>query len=113
MSEVISFRLNKNNPREAQAFEVLNTWIEQGFSARFILTKALLELDHPVSDLKMGQDGRDLSLVLDQIGQLIEALKEIQPDPLVSKTPDVDALALSESFLAAIRHGVKPGIKPN
>jgi len=46
MSEVISFRLDNANPREAQALEVLNAWIEKGFSTRFILTTALLELEH-------------------------------------------------------------------
>ena len=67
MSEVISFRLDNANPREAQALEVLNAWIEKGFSTRFILTTALLELEHHGSDLEMNQDNRDWGLVLDQI----------------------------------------------
>jgi len=57
MSDVISFRLNKENQREAKALEVLNAWIEKGFSTRHILTMALLELDHPGSEPAKGEDG--------------------------------------------------------
>jgi hypothetical protein len=34
MSEVISFRLDNTNPREAQALEVLKAWIGMGYSIR-------------------------------------------------------------------------------
>lgn len=43
MSEEISSRLDYTNPREAQALEVLNTWIEKCYSTRFNLKKALPE----------------------------------------------------------------------
>ena len=111
MSEVISFRLNKDNPREAQAFEVLNAWIRKGFSARFILTKALLELDHLGSDMEMSQDDRDLGLVLDQIDQLLEIVKAIKANPITRQDLDPEQPILHESFLASIKLGAKPGIK--
>jgi hypothetical protein len=108
MSEVISFRLDKTNPREAKALEVLNAWIEKGFSARFILTKTLLELDHPGSDLEMSQDDLDLGLVFDQIGQLLEIMKA---NPIAMQSINLEQPILHESFLASIKHGVRPGMK--
>jgi len=45
MSEVISFRLNRENPREALALEVLKNRFRKGFSVRYVLTEALLKLD--------------------------------------------------------------------
>ena len=45
MSEVISFRLNKDNPREARALMVLKGWQEQGHNIRYIITEALVNLD--------------------------------------------------------------------
>ena len=111
MSEVISFRLNKDTPREAQALEVLNTWIRKGFSARYIITKALLELDHPGSDLEMSQDNRDLDLVIDQFDQLFEIVKAIKANPITRQDLDPEQPILHESFLASIKLGAKPGIK--
>jgi hypothetical protein len=108
MSEVISFRLDKTNLREAKALEVLNIWIEKGFSTRFILTKALLELDHPGSDLEMSQDDRDLGLVIDQIGQLLEIVKA---NPIAVQSFNLEQPILNESLLTSIKQGVKPGIK--
>ncbi len=52
MSKVISFRLDKANPREAQALNILDTWIGQGYSLRFIFTKALLDIDQPGSGIR-------------------------------------------------------------
>ena len=109
MSEVISFRLNKDNLREAQALEVLNTWVRKGFSARLIFIKALLELDHPGSDLEMSQDNRNLGLVLDQIDQLLEIVKAIKANPITKQDHDPEQPILHESFLASIKRGAKPG----
>lgn len=108
MSEVVSFRLNKDNPREAQALEVLNAWIEKGFSVRYTLTKALLRLDHPGLDLESSQDDRDMRLVLDQIGQLLEIVKA---NPLTSQEITTEQPILQESFLTSIKQGAKQGIK--
>ena len=46
MSKVYSFRLDENNPREAQAREVINAGAEDGYSLRYIVTEALLGLDY-------------------------------------------------------------------
>ena len=45
MCKVISFRLDQNNPREAEALSILDDRLSQGFSTRHTLTEALLLLD--------------------------------------------------------------------
>jgi hypothetical protein len=111
MSVVISFRLDRTNPREARALDLLNAYIEQGYNARFILTQALLELDHPGSDLEMSQDDQGLQLVLDHIDQLIEIVRVGESNPLSKKTIEPELPKLNDRFLASIKQGAKPGIK--
>jgi hypothetical protein len=41
MSKVYSFRI-ENNPREAQAREVIDAWVTQGYSLRHIIVCALI-----------------------------------------------------------------------
>ena len=43
MSKVYSFRLDSDNPREAQAIEVIDNWVSQGYSLRNLLTEALIK----------------------------------------------------------------------
>ena len=52
MSEVISFRQNKDNPREEKAVQVLRTWTAQGFNVRHTITEALLKRAGPNLDLR-------------------------------------------------------------
>lgn len=108
MSEVISFRLDNTNPREAQALGVLNTCTDKGFSIRFILTTALIELEHINPELEMNMDNRELGLVLDQINQLLEIVKA---NPIAVQSTNMEQPILRESFLASIKQGVRPGIK--
>lgn len=110
MSEVISFRLDKKNPREAQAYLILNTWIEKGFSTRSVLTTALLRLDQPGSDLEPGPGNRNWDAILDQISQLLDLVEKMKK-PVVSQENNSEPCILRDSFLASIRHGAKPGIK--
>ena len=111
MSEVISFRLDKTNPREAKALEVLNAWIEKGFGTRHILTTALLELDHPGSDLEPRQGDRDWGSVLDQIGELLGFVEAMKTKPIAGQEIIPEQPILHESFLDSIKQQAKPGIK--
>ncbi|MBI9045525.1 MAG: hypothetical protein JEZ06_13630 [Anaerolineaceae bacterium] len=43
MSKIYSFRLNENNPREAQAREVIEPWRKEGHSIRYMLPLVLLK----------------------------------------------------------------------
>ena len=45
MSEVISFRLNPENSREAKALDTLKMWREEGYTLRHKITEAILRLD--------------------------------------------------------------------
>jgi len=45
MSEVISFRLDKENLREAKALMILHEWRKNGYSLRQTITEALVSLD--------------------------------------------------------------------
>ncbi len=110
MSEVVSFRLDKTNPREARALEVLAAYLEQGYSARYILTEALLKLDHPGSFSNLSQDDQGLRLVLDHIDQLIEIVSAGE----ITQSRDIldpEQIMLNDRFLASIKQGAKPGIK--
>ena len=111
MSEVISFRMDKNNPREAHALDVLNTWIDKGFNTRFILTKALLELDHPDFDAEETRNDQGVDVVLDQIGRVLEIVKSLKVNPTREKHPDNEHSGLNDGFIESIRQGIKPGIR--
>jgi hypothetical protein len=50
MSKVYSFRLDSENPREALAMDVINTWVSQGYSLRRILTDALINYQDKGND---------------------------------------------------------------
>ena len=45
MSKVYSFRLSNDNPREAQAREVIEAWVEEGYSLRQVIVESLLSLE--------------------------------------------------------------------
>jgi hypothetical protein len=111
MSDILSFRLNIKNPREAQALQILEKWCAKGYSLRYVLTQALLELDHPGSDLEMGRDDQDLGLVLHQIGRLLEIIQKINDDPITRQKPDPDQPILRDGFLVSIKQAAKPGIR--
>ena len=42
MSKVYSFRLCDENPREAQAREVIEAWVEEGYLFRYIIVESLI-----------------------------------------------------------------------
>ena len=67
MSKVYSFRLDADNPREAQAIEVISTWVSQGYSLRYILTEALI---------KNGNVQENSSILAESIDRLSELVRE-------------------------------------
>ena len=76
MSEVISFRLDAKNPREADALQILARCQEQGYSVRHVLTEALLKFDQAgieqVLQLQMDEILTRLNQVRDQL-ELVQA----------------------------------------
>ena len=107
MSEVVSFRLSKDNPREAKAREVLRRLYHDGYSIRHILTEALL-----LFDTKDEHDPfADVNQALEKIGQMLEGLQKKQVVVAASKTTEPEQPPLSAEFLSSVRQVVKPGMK--
>ena len=98
MSEVISFRLDKDNPREAQARAVLKAWVDKGYGIRYVLTEALLAYQNSQRDV----DIRELSMKLEEISNLL------RQNGTPSKQEDSNNM-LSDSFMASIRKTAKSG----
>jgi len=110
MSEVISFRLDKSNPREAQAIEKLNRWMDRGYSSRFILTQALLRIDD-IDEENENHSNHEINSVLDQLNSLLELLNNQDIKSMLKHNTNIDAIALKGGFLSSIKQGIKPGIK--
>ena len=65
MSKVYSFRLDAENPREAQAREVIDVWVSKMYSLRHILTDALIGYGCH------GDTTKEWDKVYDQITELV------------------------------------------
>ena len=98
MSRVIGFRLDRENPREAQALAVLEAWQEAGYSTRHILTEALLALD--------GKDGAPefpVEEILSALERVGEQLARLQPERLGPRSVKTPEASLEEAFLQSGR----------
>ncbi len=113
MSEVISFRLDRDNPREARAREVLRAWYAQGYSVRYVLTEALLSLE------ESQQQDQESTFALDEVNrtlhQVMQLLERMQNGRYVAAAARDDdqqpKAALTETFVASVRSAAKPGMK--
>lgn len=107
MSKVISFRLNPENPREAEALTILDSWLSKGFNTRHTLTEALLMLDVEKSQLPDKETLNDLT------NQIQVLLNKVEVGS-IHKTNNGDASSqqeLSVGFVSSIRKVAKPGLK--
>lgn len=107
MSKIYSFRLNPDNPREAEALTILHSWITQGFSTRHTMTEALLNLDSARLQKAEYQVNNELTL------QIMELLNIIESGLLLSKMTDKinPKIELSDKFVSSIEEAVKPGMR--
>ena len=101
MSKVYSFRLDENNPRETQAREVIDAWMGEEYSLRYVIVDALLSYER-VDD---NQD--ELSIFLEKLQDLILSLN-INPT-----TQTINAPMLSSPFLDAVKQSVRSGVSAN
>jgi hypothetical protein len=85
MSEVISFRLDRNNPREAQALGVLKKGQEAGYSLRHVLTEALLALEASAEEEQAVAQA--LLEVAGRLGQIQSALEQFRHMKLPPSQP--------------------------
>ena len=97
MSKVYSFRLDNDNPREAQAREVIEAWVGEGYSLRYVIVDALL------SYKKSETENSELNSVVEQLQDLILSLDR-QPTTEPLESP------LSNSFLDAVKQSVRDGV---
>jgi hypothetical protein len=108
MSDVISFRLRKDNPRDAQALAVLQERLSQGYSTRYILTEALLQLreigEHENTYLCYQE-------IIQNLMQLNDILVTMANGQIVQMTEKVESnRELSQTFLNSIKKSVNTGI---
>jgi hypothetical protein len=107
MSIVISFRLNPDNPREAQALDILRTKQKEGFSSRRILTDALIKMA-----VENGNSNfppiNEFHETLEQVSGLLERLNgaiQTTNQPIHS-----EASALNDAFLTNVRIAARAGM---
>jgi hypothetical protein len=98
MSKVYSFRLDDDNPREAQAKGVIHAWVEEGYSLRHVVVEALLSFGNN------NAGHNELNEVVEQLQDLILTLDR----PPVTESSDA---LLSNSFLDAVKQSAKGGVK--
>jgi hypothetical protein len=111
MSEVISFRLSNENPREIRALEVLNRLRVEGQSIRLIITEALLKLDDQQTPKPEQTYWVEVSDKLNCISEMIEKLGIERPQEFIPENKDLPDPTLSDSFVASIIKSVIPGIE--
>ena len=103
MSKVYSFRLDENIPREAQARDVIDAWVDEGYSLRQKIVDMLISLQDQDKGIKEnGYDG-----LLKQIESLIAAS---------DKKADVfDSLKdeLSGKFISSLKASMRGDLKQN
>ena len=108
MSEVFSFRLDKDNPREAQALSVLYEWKDKGHSLRFVLVEALLALNQETSDTSNVKSKIAIGEILSHLSELNRKLDMRTSTDLCEKTENSE---LTPIFLTSIKQTIKPGMK--
>lgn len=102
MSQVFSFRLDENNPREAQAIQIIQAWASRGYSIRFTVVEALLTVDKDKTLLE------NISITLDQINTILQKLQDEPHSQNNLSSKDAD---LSETFVSAVLKTSRPGLR--
>lgn len=111
MSDVISLRLDKDNPREEKARQVLKAWYEDGYSLRYILTEALLRLEEPQTALVEEAVLEEVNEKLSRISQLLERIGNGQTPGVVELEGEPSHSELTAGFIGVIRQAAKPGLR--
>lgn len=106
MSEVISFRLDPKNPREAQALEILRTKQIEGFSSRRVLTDALIGLGVRKEQNTLFSI-EEFNMALEQVSDLLE---QIIGSNQSDDQSTVQIVALKDNFLNSVKVAAKPGL---
>ena len=111
MSEVISFRLDKDKPRESRALRVLKRWQEEGHNTRYIVTEALLLLDDSnKNELKVVMLA-ELNEKLKHVSQIFNQMEYDRTTKLKPSCQPTSETKLTDGFIQGIKEAVKPGTK--
>ena len=87
MSEVFSFRLDKNNPREARVLEFLNCKHGIGYSLRQIIVEAILNFEETNPNRISTPILNELHILITQLNYILERF-EGQNNLLSSENQD-------------------------
>ncbi|MGD2159365.1 MAG: hypothetical protein PVG14_05880 [Anaerolineales bacterium] len=113
MSKVISFRLDKDNPRESRALGVLLARREQGYSVRHVITNALLIWDEIDQDRFGMLEMDELKRTLSEVSLLLNRIEREGNIQTVREDDQPTNIELSEAFIASVKNAAKPGYKPD
>jgi len=102
MSKVFRFRLDENNPREAQAMRVIDAWIEEGYSLRQLLVDVLVTYKNESGHKP------DTEALLEKIMSLLVTISDGKKSILNGNVRDDK---LSQKFVGAISKSAKDGMK--
>ena len=111
MSEVISFRLNPDNTREARALRVLQRLQIEGHNTRHIVTEALLLLGDSDKDELNAKMLAQLNEKLDQVSQILQIIEHEKSTSGITINQSISEIKLSKDLLNAIKETAKPGIR--
>lgn len=109
MSEVFSFRLDKNKQREAQALVVIQAWKEEGYEIRYIITKALMSLNATKKDKEVSVPVTVLNETLHQVNQLIERIENGNHKSFILRE-EGRSQKVTEVFISSVKEIAKPGL---
>jgi len=99
MSKVYSFRLDENNPREAQAMRVIEAWVAEGYSLRHQLVDVLITFQ----DKRFQKN--EYSVLIKQIERLIVGADgDKESSNALNDT-------FSDKFIGSLKVSVKDGLK--
>jgi hypothetical protein len=110
MSQVIGFRLDQDNPREAQALALLEAWQKRGYSTRYIITEALLQLDGK-TESEVSSTVAELQKALDHAHRLLERMQNGQiASPQHQAEDQPEQAQLTESFVLSVKEAARSGM---
>ena len=110
MSEVISFRLDKKNHREAIAWQVLQEWLTKGYSIRFIMTESLMRLNDSNRVNSIENVLLDLNLKITELNQYLENLENSYEFLPVNDRQKSVKYTLKDKFITSVKKEVKLGL---
>jgi hypothetical protein len=111
MSEVISFRLNPHNPREAKALDVLEIKMVEGYSIRQIITEALIHSACQKHNQDWTNDETNLQSTLVEISKFLQQWNDKNIKKVETDVEFVEHEDLANSFISSVKLNIKPGLK--